>query len=105
MNPYAVRAMEERGIDIRDQRSKSVREYMGRMFFNFVITVCSDADKSCPQALWATSGKKLHWPFDDPAAAEGTDEEIMAVFRSVRDEIDARLQVWLEALESEPSNA
>ena len=105
LNPHAVRAMEERGIDIRDQRSKSVREFMGRMFFSFVITVCSDADKSCPQALWATSGKKLHWPFDDPAAATGSDAEIMAVFRRVRDEIDARLGVWLAELESDPSNA
>ncbi|MEO8611038.1 MAG: arsenate reductase ArsC [Chloroflexota bacterium] len=99
INPYTLRVMDEVGIDIRGQHSKSTREYMGRMFFHYLITVCSDADKNCPQALWAQGGKKLHWPFDDPAAVEGADEERLAKFREVRDQIAARVQSWIAELE------
>ena len=99
INPYTIRVMDEAGIDIRGQKSESTKPYMGKMFFKFVITVCSDADKRCPQALWAQSGIKLHWPFDDPAAANGTDEEIMAKFREVRDQIEAKIKTWVAELE------
>ena len=99
INPYTIRVMDEVGIDIRGQHSKSTREYMGRMFFHYLITVCSDADKNCPQALWAQGGKKLHWPFDDPAVVEGSDEEKLAKFREVRDQIAARIQSWIAELE------
>ena len=105
MNPFTVQAMDEIGIDVRSQWSKSVKEYMGRIFFHYVITVCGDADESCPQALWANGGIKLHFPFDDPAALVGTDEEKLALFRRVRDEIDARLQRWLAELETEAARA
>jgi len=101
INPYAIRAMDEIGIDIRGQRSKDTREYMGRVFFHYVITVCGNADKSCPQALWAQGGQKLHWPFEDPAAATGTDDEIMATFRDIRNQIDARIKLWLKELTTE----
>ena len=104
INPYTIRAMDELGIDISNQRSKSVREFMGHLLFNCVITVCSDADKACPQALW-TTGRKLHWPFTDPAAVRGSDAEKMAVFRSVRDQIDTRIKAWLEELEVERFDA
>lgn len=102
INPFAIQAMDELGIDIRGQRSKDTKEFMGRMFFRYVITVCGNADKSCPQALWAQGGTKLHWPFDDPAAVEGTDEEKLAAFRVTRDQLDARIKLWLEALETQP---
>lgn len=101
LNPFAIQAMDELGIDIRGQHSKSVKEFMGRMFLRYVITVCSDADRSCPQALWAHGGTKLHWPFDDPAAVEGTDGEKLAKFRQVRDQIDQRIKVWLKELTHE----
>lgn len=100
INPYSIRVMDEVGIDIRGQHSKSTREYMGRMFFHYLITVCADADKNCPQALWAQGGKKLYWPFDDPAAIEGTDEEKLATFREVRDQIAAKVQSWVAELEA-----
>lgn len=100
INPYTIRVMDEVGIEIRGQHSKSTREYMGRMFFHYLITVCSDADKNCPQALWAQGGKKLHWPFDDPAAVEGTDEEKLSKFREVRDQIAAKIQSWVTELET-----
>lgn len=100
INSYTIRVMDEVGIDIRGQHSKSTREFIGRMFFHYFITVCSDADKKCPQALWAQGGKKLHWPFDDPAAVEGTDEEKLAKFREVRDQIAARVKSWIAELET-----
>src|SRR5664279_5355998 len=84
VNPYIIQVMDELGINIRSQCSKGVQEYMGRMFFHFVITVCANADQSCPQALWAHGGQKLHWPFDDPAAVIGTDEAKLAAFRDIR---------------------
>ena len=104
VNPYTIRVMDEVRIDIRSQWSKGVQEYMGRMFFAFVITVCGDADKSCPQALWAHGGQKLHWPFNDPAAVMGTDEEKMAAFRAVRDQMSTRIQSWLQELEAQEVN-
>jgi arsenate reductase len=105
LNPYAIRAMDELGIDIRGQHSKSTKEYMGRMFFHFVITVCGHADKSCPQALWAQGGKKLHWPFEDPAAVEGMDEEKLAAFQETRDALEACITFWIEELKAETANA
>ncbi len=98
INPYAIRAMDEIGINIRSQYSKGSKEFMGQIMFRYLITVCGDADENCPQALWARSGKKLHWPFDDPAKATGTDEEIMAKFREIRDQIDAKIKSWLAEL-------
>lgn len=97
LNPYSIRAMDEVGIDIRHQTSDPVKKYMGRLHFAYGITVCSHADENCPHALFSR-GERLHWPFDDPAAATGTDEEIMAKFREVRDQIKARIDTWLEEL-------
>ncbi len=105
VNPFALRAMAEIDIDIRGQRSKSVREYMGYMLFQYVITLCSDADTRCPQGLWAWTSQKLHWPFDDPAQATGTDEEILAEFRRVRGQIETRLKSWLLELASQKAEA
>lgn len=93
MNPYTVRVMDEIGIDVRSQYSKSLREYMGYVHFGYVITVCADADANCPLPLWA-QGFKEHWPFDDPAAVEGSDEDKLMAFRRTRDLIDARVQEW-----------
>lgn len=106
VNPFAIQAMDELDIDIRGQWSKSTKEYMGRMTFNYVITVCGNADKSCPQALWATPGtKKLHWPFEDPAAVESTDDQKLAAFRETRDQIDTKIRTWLRELEAQRVNA
>lgn len=90
VNPLAVRAMSEIGIDISGQRSKSLSEHMGRMHFSFVITLCSNAERSCP-AVFPGMGRRLHWDLEDPSAAAGTDEERLEVFRRVRDEIAQRI--------------
>ncbi|MGH7274480.1 MAG: arsenate reductase ArsC, partial [Nitrospiria bacterium] len=84
----AIRVMKEIGIDISHHRSKHLAEFMSRRF-DYVITVCDRAKESCPVYPWA--GSLLHWSFDDPAAATGTEEKRKAVFRRVRDEIAARV--------------
>ena len=93
LNPGAVDAMREVGVDIAQHRSKSVDEFAGQRF-DHVITVCDRARESCPIFPGAT--RLHHWPFDDPAEATGTSEERMAVFRRVRDEIAARIQRFLD---------
>jgi arsenate reductase len=101
INPYTVRVMGEVGIDISQQWSKSTEEYMGKMFFRYIITVCGHADENCPRALWAQSGTRLHWPFDDPAAVAGSDDEKLAKFREVRDQMAQKIKSWLAELETE----
>ena len=103
INPYSIRAMDEIGIDIRGQHSKSVKEYMGRVFFRYVITVCGHADANCPQALWAQGGEKLHWSFEDPAAVEGTDEQKLAAFRETRNLLETQIKNWIAELVKEPA--
>ena len=84
VRPLAIRAMNELGIDISGQRSKHVAEFNGQRF-DYAITVCEEGREACP--YFANAGTQLHWAFDDPAAATGTEEEQLAVFRRVRDEI------------------
>lgn len=91
VNPLAIRAMREIGIDISSHRSKSVDEFSGRPF-DLMITVCDNAKEECPVL---PLGEKLHWSFDDPAAAVGTEEERLQEFRRIRDEIKARLEDFL----------
>jgi len=91
LNPYARRAMAEVGIDLAGQRSKSVSE-IDKERVGTVITLC--AEEVCPVYLGAAT--RHHWPFEDPAAATGDDEECLAAFRRVRDQIDARLRRYFE---------
>jgi arsenate reductase len=92
LNPVAVEAMSELGIDISGQRSKSVTGFLGQQF-EFVITVCDSANESCPVF---PGTNRLHWSFEDPAAAQGTPEQRAAIFRRVRDEIAARIRDFLD---------
>ena len=84
LNPLAVEAMREIGIDISQQHSKDVVSLLG-LHVPFVVTVCDNAKERCP--IFPGTWEFLHWSFDDPAAAVGTHEERLAVFRRVRDEI------------------
>jgi arsenate reductase len=94
MHPYTVRVMEEIGIPLTGQYSKDVREYMGKLHFGYLITVCANAEEKCPTTFPGV-GQRLHWAFDDPAAVLGTEEEKLQVFREVRDQIDQRIRAWL----------
>ncbi|MGH2522706.1 MAG: arsenate reductase ArsC [Anaerolineales bacterium] len=94
INPYTRRVMGEVGVDLSDQRSKTVSEYMGKMHFGYLITVCSNADERCPTTFPGV-GKRLHWDLEDPAAFVGSEEEVLQKFRDVRDQIASRIQLWL----------
>lgn len=95
LNPYAVRAMEEKGIDISQQQSSDVRQYMGHLNFATIVTVCDHAEQNCPRTFLLSAGNHLHWSFEDPAAFVGTQEETLSKFRQVRDEIDVAVRAWL----------
>jgi len=92
VHPLAVQVMSELGIDISGQRSKSVAEFWGQEF-DVVVTVCDDAAENCP--VWLGKGRKAHIGFQDPARATGSDEERLALFRQVRDEIRSRVLSFL----------
>ena len=93
VNPYAIQAMQEIGLDISGHPSKSVMAYLGHIHMGTVITVCSNAEERCP--IFPFSTERLYWPFEDPAAFVGTADETLAKFREARDLISARLQLWL----------
>ncbi|PYT15371.1 MAG: protein-tyrosine-phosphatase [Acidobacteria bacterium] len=91
----AIAVMNEIGVDISGQRSKPVDEFKGREF-DYVITVCDNAKESCP--VFPANTRRLHWSFEDPAAAQGPEEQRKTVFRKVRDGIHARIKVFLGEL-------
>jgi arsenate reductase (thioredoxin) len=89
VKPLAIRAMGEIGIDISGQESKTLDRYLHEPL-DHVITVCDDANEACPFFPGAQS--RLHWSFEDPSKAEGSEEEGLEVFRSVRDRIRRRIE-------------
>lgn len=101
LNPLTVKALEEIGVSTDGLWSKSTREYLGKVQMNYAIIVCDSAQQSCP-SIQPFAHNTLFWPFDDPAAAIGTEPEKLALFRRVRDEIDASIRSWLESNGREP---
>jgi arsenate reductase len=89
VRPEAVEAMAELGVDISGQSSKTLERYLEEPF-DHVVTVCDDANEACPVFPGARS--RLHWSFRDPSRAEGSQEERLQVFRTVRDEIQGRIR-------------
>ena len=89
VRPEAVAAMQEIGIDISGHRSKSVDEFTNQDF-DCVITVCDNANEQCP--VFPGKTQRIHWSFEDPAAAQGDQKERLDVFRRVRDQIRAKLR-------------
>ena len=94
VHPLAVRVMADIGSDISSQESKPMAQFLDQKF-DFVITVCDRVKESCP--TWPEAEEHIHWSFDDPAEAGGTEESRVRVFRRVRDEISRRLQLFLLA--------
>lgn len=92
VNPYAIRAMAEIGIDICGHNSKHVSEFLGRKI-DYVITVCDSASESCP--VFPGAKTRLHWSFPGPSAVKGSDEEKMEAFRRVRDGIKSKMDELL----------
>lgn len=91
VHPLAIKALAEIGIDISAHRSKSMNEFLQQPV-ETVITVCGNADQVCPH--YPGQVNRFHWPFDDPAHATGTEDEIFAVFRRVRDEIKVKFEAY-----------
>jgi len=102
VNPRAIEVMNEIGIDLSGHSSDPVEEYVDGNW-DYVITVCDNAKEQCP--VFPGARNSLHWPFDDPADVEVTaasDEEKLAVFRRVRDEIDEKIREWLPSVVQRP---
>ena len=97
VRPEAIAAMNEIGLDISGHRSKPVDEFIGQPV-DFVITVCHGANETCP--VFPGNVKRLHWPFEDPAAVAGSDAVRRAAFRKIRDQIHGRIMVFLDGNES-----
>jgi arsenate reductase (thioredoxin) len=98
INPFTVRVLEEAGIDANGQYAKPLADYVGKAHFGYLITVCSKAEEKCP--IFPGMGVRMHWPFEDPAAFEGSDEEKLVKFRQIRDQIEARVKEWVQELVS-----
>ena len=93
VNPLAIQAMAERGINISNHRSKHVNEFLYTPF-DLVITVCDHAAEQCP--LFPGNVQRIHWSFPDPAAVQGTEQERLDAFRQVRNALEEQLRVWLQ---------
>ena len=95
VNPLAIEAMLEVGIDISTQRSKSVAEFAGQEFAA-VITVCDNAAEECP--IFPGAPQRAHWSLPDPAAVSGTEQEKLGAFRKVREELERRIQAFVNSV-------
>ena len=93
VHPMAVKVMAEIGIDISHQRPKSAKSYLGHFPVRHILIVCDNANNSCPR-IWPGAYTRTYVPLDDPAEAEGTEEEKLIVFRRVRDELDEIMKTW-----------
>ena len=89
VRPLAIRAMDEVGVDISAQESETLGRYL-REPFDYVITVCDEANEACP--FFPGASERLHWSLPDPSKAQGTEEERLEVFRRVRDDIEDRIR-------------
>ena len=94
INPLTIQVMEEAGIDMSGHSSKGFETYLGKLLFQYLITLCDDAEKNCP-TTWPGVSSRLHWAFEDPAASQGTDEEKLEKFRQVRNQIEQKIRSWI----------
>jgi arsenate reductase len=96
VHPLAIRVMDEIGIDLTGQASKTLDRFLDEPW-DHVITVCDAAEQRCP--VFPGRASRAHWSLADPSAAPGTEAERLQVFRRIRDEISARIRAWLAAQE------
>ena len=94
VHPKAIEVMHELGIDLSDGVSEHVDSYKDRSF-DLVVTVCDNAAQSCP--VFQGDTPVVHWPFEDPADATGSEDEVIACFRDIRDQISSRIKTFLAA--------
>ena len=96
VRPLAIKVMAEQGVDISQQQSKTLHQYLAQPF-DHVITVCDQANETCP--FFPNARTRLHWSFPDPSQAQGDEATQLAVYREVRDNIAAHLRTWLKTLD------
>ena len=101
IHPLAVQVMEEAGIDMSGHYGKGIEQWLGRVHFGYLITVCAKAEELCP--TFPGVGQRLFWPIDDPVAFEGTPEEQLQRFREARDEIEQHILEWLAEMDEASS--
>lgn len=94
IHPVVRTVMNEIGLPMEGQHSKSVNEYLGKVTFAYTVTVCGGAEEKCPR-VFLSMGKHMFWPFEDPATIEGTPDEILAKVRAIRDQMAEKIQSWL----------
>jgi arsenate reductase len=97
INPLTIQVMAEQGLDLSGHTSKDVKSFIGNTSFEYMITVCAQAEESCP--IFPGMGTRLHWDIEDPSKIAGPTEERLAKFREVRDQLDGRVRQWLASLE------
>ncbi|MBX3084721.1 MAG: arsenate reductase ArsC [Anaerolineae bacterium] len=97
LNPLTVKVLAELGIDTSAQYSKSIKVYLGKMSFLYMVTVCAQAEAQCPSVFPGVIYRE-HWDFEDPAKAEGSEDQKLAKFRDIRDQIDQKIRAWLPTL-------
>ena len=93
VNPFVIKVLAQEGIDASGQYSKNVSEFKD-VEFDYVITVCANAEKSCPVFIGAY--EKLHWPLEDPAKTQGSEEEVICAFRKTRDKLKTLISEFLK---------
>ncbi len=96
IHPLTKEVMAEIGFDISQQYSKALKDFMGKVHFGFLITVCNEADEKCPRTF-PGMGIRLHWSFEDPVRFVGTEEEKLGKFREIRDEIRKTVEAWVDS--------
>ena len=101
INPLTLKVLDEAGLNTEGQYAKPLSTYLGKTHFSYLITVCSNAEDRCP--MFPGMRKRMHWPFDDPAAFNGNEKEKLEKFRETRDQIETRILTWLEELGIPPT--
>jgi arsenate reductase len=94
VHPLAIKAMQELGIDIGNQRAKGIETFANELPMDLVITVCHEAQESCP--IFPNARRQVHWSFPDPSRVSGTEQERLAAFRHIRDLIAIKIDQFLE---------
>jgi len=106
VHPMTRQVMHEAGTDLDNRHAKGVETYLGRLWVNYLIIVCETANSRCPHTWPGLEiQQRLFWPFDDPVAATGSEEERLQKFRQVRDQIEQKIKSWLKDIaehEDEP---
>jgi arsenate reductase len=94
IHPLTLQVLAEAGVSVEGLRPKNVAEYLGKLHFGYIITVCDYAEQNCPTAF-LSMGQRLHWTLDDPLKFCGSEAETLATFQRVRNETEQLVRAWL----------